>query len=405
MKAVVFRGVGDIALEDVKEPSLKDAKSALVRITTSAICGTDLHLVRGTMPGVKKGTILGHEGIGIVEEIGDDVRSIHVGDRVIIPSTIACGSCHYCSQELYAQCDNANPNGPDAGTAFFGGPKTTGPFNGLQAEKAVIPFADVGLVKIPRTISDDQVILLSDILPTACMAVEFAQVTPHSTVAVFGCGPVGQLVIACLKQVGIKHIFAIDRIPSRLDMAHKQGAEVINFDEEDPVRTLKSLTDKRGPEAVIDAVGIDADAPHCCGLGFIKNILKQRQFKKEVKEIAPQTNPHHGNWYPGNAPSQVLEWAVKSVAKAGTISIVGVYSQLMRHFSIGEAMHKNLTIRMGNCNHRKYIPKLLKWVKSDTFDLLPFITQKLPFDDVIAAYHHFDKRDNGWIKVILSLEK
>lgn len=408
MKAVVFKGVGSIALEEVDEPVLKDSQDAIVRITTSAICGTDLHLVRGTLAGVQRGTILGHEGIGIVEQVGKDVHSVRPGDRVLIPSTIFCGECAYCKREIYSQCDVANPRGPHAGTAFFGGPATTGPFNGLQAEKARIPFADALLIKLPHTMNDEEAILVSDVLPTAYMAVEMADVSPSDTVAVFGCGPIGQLVIACLKRLHVETVFAIDYEPSRLELAQKQGAEPINFNEKDPVDALKSLTKGVGPTRVIDAVGVDAEQPRCCGLGFFKeifkNIAQKRRFSQEVREIAPSTNPHDGNWYPGNGPSQVLEWAVKGIAKAGTMSIIGVYPPLMRFCPIGSAMGKNLTLRMGNCNHRKYMPMLLKWIHEGTFDPSLFITQKLPFREVIDAYKHFDKRDKGWVKVILSLQ-
>ncbi|HEU5233365.1 MAG TPA: alcohol dehydrogenase catalytic domain-containing protein, partial [Terriglobales bacterium] len=195
MNAVVFRGVGDIRLENVPEPEIQKPNDAIVRLTASAICGTDLHMVRGTMAGMKPGTILGHEGVGIVEEVGSAVRNFKPGDRVVIPSTIACGNCSYCRQGYYSQCDKANPNGPDAGTAFFGGPQSTGPFDGLQAEYARVPFANVGLVKIPEGVSDDQAILISDIVPTAWMAAELAEICSGNTVAVFGCGPVGQFVI------------------------------------------------------------------------------------------------------------------------------------------------------------------------------------------------------------------
>src|SRR6266478_6427168 len=212
MKAVVFHDIGDIRLEDVKEPKIKEPTDAIVALTASAICGTDLHLIRGTVSGMQKGTILGHEGVGVVEEIGRAARNLSPGDRVVIPSTIACGNCSYCRAGYYAQCDRANPNGPTAGTAFFGGPKSSGPFDGLQAEKARIPFANVGPVKLPDEVDDDQAILLSDIVPTAYMGAENAQIHPGATVAVFGCGPVGQFVIASAKLFGAGRIIAIDTI-------------------------------------------------------------------------------------------------------------------------------------------------------------------------------------------------
>src|SRR5436190_16263388 len=213
MKAVVFHDVGDIRLEDVPEPKLKEKTDAIVRLTASAICGTDLHFVRGTLSGMKPGTILGHEGVGIVEEIGKDVRNLTVGDRVVIPSTIACGTCSYCRASYYSQCDEANPNGADQGTAFFGGPKSSGPFQGLQAESARIPFANVGPVKLPDEVSDEDAIMLSDIFPTGYFAAELADIAPGKTVAVFGCGPVGQFAIASAKLMGAGRVFAIDTEP------------------------------------------------------------------------------------------------------------------------------------------------------------------------------------------------
>src|SRR5712692_1701386 len=191
MKAVVFHGVGDIRLDDVPQPRIEEPTDAIVHLTASAICGTDLHLIRGTVPHMKPGTTLGHEGVGLVEEVGSDVRNLNVGDRVVIPSTIACGYCSYCRDGYYSQCDKANPNGPQAGTAFYGGPQESGPFDGLQAEYARIPFAHAGLVKLPEEVSDDQAILISDIFPTGYFGAELAEIEPGDTVAIFGCGPVG----------------------------------------------------------------------------------------------------------------------------------------------------------------------------------------------------------------------
>ncbi|MDR3646687.1 MAG: glutathione-dependent formaldehyde dehydrogenase [Candidatus Babeliales bacterium] len=404
MKALVFRGIGNISLEEVKDPVIQDEKDVIVKITVSAICGTDLHLIRGTVQNMKTDTILGHEGVGIVEEVGSNVQKFKVGDRVIIPSTIGCGHCKYCKQEIYSQCDNANPNGKEAGTVYFGGPKESGPLNGMQAEKVLVPFADANLIKIPNDITDEQVILLSDILPTAYMAVENADIQPDDTVAVFGCGPVGQLVIECLKKYKHKKIFAIDRIKCRLEMAQKNGATIINFDEVDPVKELKNLTNGDGPTKVIDAVGIDAQQPQHGGIiNYFKNYSLKKQFSQEVADVAPHRNEDYGNWVPGDGPSQVLQWAVDVVSKNGIISIIGVYVPALRFFPIGKAMGKNLTIRMGDCNHHKYIPKLIQWVQSGEFDSKKFVTQKLPFEMIVDAYKHFDKREDKWIKVILTL--
>ena len=399
MKAVVFHDIADVRLEDVKEPMLQEATDAIVRLTASAICGTDLHMIRGTMPGMKRGTILGHEGVGVIEEIGAEVRNLRAGDRVVIGSTIACGACWYCRDGHFAQCDTANPNGPSAGTAFFGGPKMTGPFDGLQAEKARVPFAAVTCVKLPDSVSDDQAILLSDIFPTGYFGADLAGIEPGDTVAVFGCGPVGQFTIASAKLMDAGRIFAIDRVPSRLDMARAQGAEVINFEQDDPVETLKQLTGGVGPDRAIDAVGIDAEMPQR-GPGA-PGRTERAQFKNEQKEIAPDANPRSNQWKPGDAPSQALAWAVHALAKAGTLSIIGVYPQTARTFPIGEAMNKNLTMRMGNCHHRRYIPRLIELVRTNAIDPEEILTQREPLVSAIDAYKAFDLRQPGWIKVML----
>ena len=396
MKAVVFHDVGDIRLGEVPEPTLQAATDAIVRITASAICGTDLHMVRGTMAGMQPGTILGHEGVGIVEALGDDVRNLQVGDRVVIGSTIACGNCVYCRAGYYSQCDVANPNGPQAGTAFFGGPKSTGPFHGMQAEKVRVPFANVGLVKLPSSISDDQAILLSDIFPTGYFGAELAEIKPGDTVAVFGCGPVGQFAIASALLLGAGQVFAIDHLEDRLRMARQQGAEVINFDKEDAVATLRRLTAGIGVDRAIDAVGVDAEQPHQAALHEDTG-----HFRDEVASVAPHTHPDGENWHPGNAPSQALQWAVEGLAKAGTLSIIGVYPEQARSFPIGMAMMKNLTIKMGNCPHRRYIPKLIELVVSGAIDPAQILTQIKPMSDAIAAFEAFDRRESGWVKVEL----
>jgi threonine dehydrogenase-like Zn-dependent dehydrogenase len=400
MKAIVFHAIGDIRLEDVPEPQIEQPTDAIVSLTASAICGTDLHMVRGTLSGMVPGTILGHEGVGTIEAIGSDVRNLNIGDRVVIASTIACGYCSYCRAGYYAQCDNANPNGPSAGTAFFGGPKETGPFNGLQAEKARIPFANVGLVKLPHEVIDNQAILLSDIFPTGYFGADMANIKPGHTVAVFGCGPVGQFVIASAKLMDAGRILAVDTIPSRLAMAKKQGAEVIDFNAEDPVEAIKRLTGGIGTDSAVDAVGVDANRPHA-GPAAQKAEQEASTFQEELQKIAPQANPQDGNWHPGDAPSQAAEWAVQAIAKAGTLSIIGVYPPTDQFFPIGMAMNKNLTINMGNCNHRKYIPELVELVRGGMIDPEEILTHATEISKAIDAYKAFDERQEGWIKVEL----
>ncbi len=401
MKAVVFHDIGDIRLEDVPAPKLKDPHDAIVKLTASAICGTDLHMVRGTMTGMEPGTILGHEGVGIVSEIGPEVRNLNIGDRVVIPSTLGCGYCSYCRAGYFSQCDVINPNGKRAATAFFGGPKNTGPFNGLQAEMARVPFANVNLVKLPDEISDDQAIMLSDIFPTGYFGADNAEIKPGNTVAVFGCGPVGQFAILSAFLIGAARVFAVDRVQSRLDMARNQGAEVINFEEDDPVSVILSETGGIGVDRVIEAVGVDAVHPDH-GPAAKQAQQKEEEFKRELKQVAPKTSPKGTNWIPGDAPSQALIWAVDAVAKAGTLSIIGVYPENVEFFPFGKAMGRNLTIKAGNCNHRRYMTGLIELVKSGIVDPVELLSNIEPITSVIDAYKAFDERRPGWIKVELT---
>ena len=296
-------------------------------------------------------------------------------------------------------CDNANPNGPGE-TAFYGGPEEAGGFDGMQAELVRVPFASVNLYGLPDDIDDDSALLLSDIFPTGYMAAELAEIKPGNTVAVFGCGPVGQFAIASAKLLRAGRIFAVDTIESRLEMARAQGAEAINFNQEDPVKAIKKLTEDIGVDRAIDCVGVDADHPHR-GKGVAAAKKQEEEFAEEREKIAPKTNEDGDNWHPGDAPSQVLSWAVQALAKAGTLSIVGVYSSESKNFPIGDAMAKNLTIKMGNCNHRKYIPYLVQLVRSGVVDPAEVLTQQEPLTSAIEAYKQFDTRQPGWIKVKL----
>lgn len=400
MKAVVYHGLGDIRLDEVAEPKIKADTDAIIRITASAICGTDLHFVRGTMPGMQPGTILGHEAVGVVEEVGRSVRNIKAGDRVVVPSTIACGACSYCRAGYHSQCDVANPNGSQAGTAFYGGPKESGPFDGLQAEYARIPFAHVGLVKLPEDITDDDAITLSDIFPTGYFAAKLAEIKSGDIVAVFGCGPVGLFSIQSARLLGASRVIAVDRVPSRLELAQRLGAEVVNFDAEDPVEAIRALTNGIGCDRAIDAVGVDAEtAAH--GPAAKEAQKNADEFEREVQQVAPKTNPQGDNWHPGGAPGQALQWAVKALAKAGTLSVVGVYPTTAEFFPLGLAMNRNLTIKMGNCNHRHYLPALVDIVRSGGVEAGRLLTHEGPLPLAMDAYKNFDTRKPGWVKVKL----
>ena len=404
MKALVWHAIGDIRLDEVAEPQIEQPTDAVICLTASAICGTDLHFIRGTFSGMKEGTILGHEGVGIIEQLGSQVRNFDIGDRVVVCSTLSCGYCPPCRNGNTAQCDNANPNGPQAGTSFFGGPEVTGPINGLQAEKARIPFASNTLVKVPEEVSDEQAILISDIFPTGWFGAEIAGIKSGDTVAVFGCGPVGQFAITSALMMGAGRVIAIDPHDDRLAMARRQGAFTVNFEKEDPVETIKTLTGDIGVDIAIDAVGVDSQHAHH-GPAAEQAEQKTDQYRKEVQEVAPENFEHQhaqdGNWVPGDAPSQALEWAIKALKKAGTLSIIGVYPPSANTFPIGMAMNKNLTIKMGNCNHHTIIPHLLELVRMGAVDPTKVLTQVEPLSDVISAYENFDKRQPGWIKTEL----
>lgn len=376
MKAVVWHGKGDIRLDDVDDPRVLEPTDAIIRITRSAICGTDLHMVRGTMPDMVEGTVLGHEAVGVVEEVGSSVRGFSPGDRVVATSTIGCGTCSYCRAGYFAQCDTANPNGPAAGTCFFGGPKATGPVDGLQAEYARIPHAMTTLVRVPDAVSDDQAILLSDIFPTAWFGARLAEIGDGDTVLVLGAGVVGQFAIASAKRQGACRVIVVDGIGSRLDKAREQNAETVDFNAEDPVEVVKELTGGIGVDRVIEAVGVDAERP------------------------GERTGEQ---WKPGDAPRLALDWAVEMVAKAGSIGVIGVYPPGFDSFDFGTAMNKNLTIRMGNCNHRRYLPRLLDLVLTGVVDPTAFITRHEKPTSALDAYRSFDLREDGWLKTVLDV--
>ena len=373
MKAVVYHGLGDVRLDDVPEPAIEQPTDAIIRTTASAICGTDLHFVRGSFPGMEAGQIIGHEAVGIVEEVGSECRNLRPGDRVVVGSTIGCGTCSYCRASYYSKCNNANPVNPK-NTAFFGGPKEAGGIKGLQAEYARIPFAAVGAVKLPDNVADDDAIVLSDIFPTAYFAADMASIKPGHLVVVLGCGPVGQLVIASAKLFDAGRIIAVDCIDSRLQMAAAQGAETIDFKREDPVQAIEQLTGGVGADCVIDAVGIDAYGP---------------------------SGPPKNGFEKGDRPSQALEWAVEIAAKAGHISLIGVYPPALTQFPIGKAFGKNLTMRMGDCPHRRYLPKLVRLTADGTISPSKLITKQESMEGAIAAYRSFSNHEAGWLKVEL----
>ena len=401
MKAIVWHGAGDIRLDTVDDPRIQDPDDAIVELTSSAICGTDLHFVRGTMSGMKEGTILGHEGVGIVREVGPGVRNLRPGDRVVIPSTIGCGSCSYCRAGYYSQCDVANPGGKTAGTAFFGGPQAAGAFDGLQAQYARIPFANVGPVRIPEGVTDEQAIMVSDIWPTAWFGAKLAEITDGDVVAVYGAGPVGLFAVLSAFRQGAGRVIVVDGHADRLDAARRLGGEAVDYTAEDPTQVLLDITGGAGPDRVVDAVGVDAERPKT-GPAADASAQQAEQFDAEVSGNVEQAGQQGSTWKPGDAPSQSLQWAVQTIAKAGTLSIIGVYPPTMQSFPIGQAMNKNLIVKMGNAEHRRYIPHLLDLVATGAVDPSTVLTQRSDLGvGAIEAYETFDRREEGWIKTVL----
>jgi threonine dehydrogenase-like Zn-dependent dehydrogenase len=395
MKAVVFHAIGDIRLDNVPDPKLEEPTDAIIRLTASAVCSTDLHFVSGEMPGMKPGTILGHEGVGVVEELGADVRNLEVGDRVVVCSSIACGACAYCRAGCFAQCDRANPNGVRGATACFGGPADTGPFNGLHAERARIPFANVGLVRLPDEVTDDQAILLSDIVPTGHFGCELARVSRGDTVAVFGCSPVGQFAIASALLAGAGRVLAIDRDAHRLARARRQGAETVDVAEEDPVSTVLRLTGDSGVDCVVDAAGADPMLAHdkrtvCAWPG------QRRRLGQERSE------DERGRAQSLDRADEAHRWAVGCAAKGGKLGIVGVYPLQATRFPIGMAMRRNLAIYGGACHHRQYVPKLVRMVRSGVIDPVGILSERRPIRTTLDAYQAFDQVASGWLQVELT---
>jgi threonine dehydrogenase-like Zn-dependent dehydrogenase len=400
VKAVVWHGIGDIRIDEVEQPTILDPHDAIVHITRSAICGTDLHFIRGTMAPMREGTILGHEAVGVVTEVGDAVRGFSAGDRVIVNSTISCGACRYCRMGKTSQCDVANPNGPLAGTSFFGGPESTGPVNGLQAEYARIPWAQNTMHPIPDNVSDDQAILLSDIFPTGWFGAELAGVTRGDVVVVFGAGIVGQFAAASAFKQGAGRVIIVDGEETRLAAALAQNCEIVNYNTEDPVETIMAMTNGIGADAVIDAVGVDAERPKHGPAAVSQE--QAAAFDAEVQQVAPDAAPQGDQWKPGDGPSQAARWAVAVAAKYGRIGIIGVYSPVVEHYPIGMAMNKNLTVRMGNCDHHSVTPPLIDMVAAGQFDPTALITEREQLGSAIEAYEAFDRREPGWLKVELT---
>jgi threonine dehydrogenase-like Zn-dependent dehydrogenase len=387
VKAVCWQGKNKIGVESVDDPRIMNPRDAIVKITATAICGSDLHLYDGYIPTMEPGDILGHEFMGEVVDIGREVKNLKIGERVVVPFTIACGKCYFCENKLWSLCDNSNPNAWIAekfygysGSGLFGYSHMMGGYAGGQAEYARVPFADVGPIKIPDGLRDDQVLFLSDIFPTGYMAAEACTIRPGYVVAVFGCGPVGQFATRSAFMLGAERVIAIDRIPERLNMARQAKADTFNYDDEnDVVEALKQMTGGRGPDACIDCVGMEAH-----GHDFVA-----------LYDLAKQ-----GLKLAFDRP-KVLRQAVQACRKGGTVSIPGVYGGLLDKIPFGSAFGKGLTFKMGQTHVHSYMQPLLRRIEQGEIDPSFVITHRLSLEDAPEAYRTFRDKQDECIKVVL----
>ncbi|MBC7853251.1 MAG: glutathione-dependent formaldehyde dehydrogenase [Pirellulaceae bacterium] len=388
MKALCWHGTGDVRVDTVPDPKIQDPRDVIVKITASGICGSDLHLFDGFMPTMEKGDILGHEPMGVVVEVGNAIANLKKGDRVVVPFTIACGSCYFCKKTLFSCCDTSNPNAEIAKKAMghspaglFGFSHMLGGFAGGQAEYLRVPFADIGPLKIESDLPDDKVLFLSDIFPTGYMAAENCGIEPGDTVAVWGCGPVAQMAIKSAWMFKAGRVIAIDRVPERLKMAQEHGkAETINFDKEKVYDRLQEMTKGRGPDRCIDAVGCEAHAT-----GSFDAVLDK------VKSTVMLTTDR----------AHVLRETIMCCRKGGTISVPGAYVGFPDKLPFGAFMNKGLTMKTGQTHMQRYMQPLLEKIESGEIDPSFVITHQVKLEDAPAAYKTFRDKKDGCIKVVL----
>ncbi|HEU4643523.1 MAG TPA: zinc-dependent alcohol dehydrogenase [Gemmatimonadaceae bacterium] len=382
MKANCWMGKHNVEVRDVPDPRILNSRDAIVRITSTAICGSDLHLYNGFVPTMERGDVLGHEFMGEVMEVGRDVKNLKAGDRVVVPFPIACGNCWHCQHGFYSTCENSNPNAwmaekmwGHSPSGIYGYSHLLGGFAGGQAQYVRVPYADVGPLKVDDGLSDDQVLFLSDIFPTGYMGAEMADIHPGDVVAVWGCGPVGQFAIASAFLLGAERVIAIDRFPYRLQMARERSrAETIDYEDVDNVvDALRELTGGRGPDACIDAVGMEA---HTHGLEYAYDRTKQALMLETDRPIA-------------------LREAVMACRNGGTVSVIGVYGGFIDKFPMGSVMNRSLTLRSGQCHVQRYMRPLLERIRNGEIDPSFVITHRLPLDQAPEGYDMFlNKRDN-----------
>ncbi|MFC3909425.1 zinc-dependent alcohol dehydrogenase [Legionella dresdenensis] len=389
MKALCWHGKHDVRVDSVPDPEIINNQDAIIRVTATAICGSDLHLYNGLMPEMKSGDVLGHEFMGEVVELGSGNKKLKIGDKVVVPFTISCGKCNFCRKKLFACCELSNPNAEIARqrmgqtpSGMFGYSHVLGGFSGGQAEYVRVPFSNIGPIKVPEDMPDEKLLFLSDIFPTGYMAAENCGIQPGDTVAIWGCGPVGQFAIQSAWMLGAGRVIAIDCVPERLKMAEKYGnAETINFQEEDVFDSLMVMTRGLGPERCIDAVGCEAHV----GPTFDSVIDRVKQITCLATDRA-----------------HVMREAIRCCGKAGTISMPGVYLDTLDNIPFGAAMNKGLTFKMGQTHVQRYMPLLLRKITEGKIDPSRIISHRIKLKNAPEAYKNFDEKDNGCIKVVMT---
>ncbi|GIH96261.1 zinc-dependent alcohol dehydrogenase [Planobispora siamensis] len=387
MKANCWMGRTTVEVREVPDPKILNSRDAIIRITASAICGSDLHLYNGYVPTMKKGDILGHEFMGEVVELGSEVRNLKIGDRVVVPFPISCGRCASCRAGLYSVCENSNPNAGMAEklmghspSGIFGYSHMLGGYPGGQAQYARVPFADVGPVKVDDDLSDEQALFLSDILPTGWMGAEMCDIKPGDTIAVWGAGPVGQFAMASAFLMGAERVIAIDRFPYRLRRAERAGAETLDYEEVNVLEALRDMTAGRGPDACIDAVGMEAHHP----VAVMHAYDRARQATRMETE-----RPH------------ALREAIMSCRNGGIVSVIGVYGGLLDKFPMGALMNRSLTLRAGQCHVQRYMEPLMGRIRNGDIDPTMVISHRMRLEDAPEGFAMFRDKQDDCNKIVL----
>ena len=387
MKALTWHGKGDMRCESVADPQIEQPRDAIIKVTACAICGSDLHIFDGVIPEMKYGDVLGHETMGEVVEVGTEVTNLKIGDRVVVPFTISCGQCFFCKRGFYSGCERSNPDRNKAEALWghspaglFGYSHLLGGYAGGQAEYLRVPYADVGPLKVPNSLSDEQVLFLSDIFPTGYMAAEFCNIQPDDTIAIWGCGPVGQFAIRSAFMLGASRVLAIDTVPERLALAREAGAVTIDFMEDDVYDRIQDLTRGRGADACIDAVGTEPET--------------RASFDSLIDRVKVAT-------FMGTDRPHVLRQAIQCCRNFGTVSLVGVYGGLLDNVPMGSAINRGLTFRMAQTPVQRYLPKLLERIEKGEIDPSFVITHRASLEEGPDLYKTFRDKKDGCIKVVL----